>query len=83
MRTGSRIFNLETLFNRRAGLTSADDTLPERMLRTPLPDGPAKGYVCELDKMLPPYYELRGWDAQGNLTAEKAAELGLEALTTV
>ena len=83
MRTGSRIFNLETLFNRRAGLTSADDTLPERMLKTPLPDGPAKGYVCELDKMLPPYYELRGWDAQGNLTAEKAAELGLEALTTV
>jgi aldehyde:ferredoxin oxidoreductase len=79
MRTGDRIFNLETLFNRGAGLTGADDTLPKRMLEVPMPDGPAKGSVCELDKMLPPYYELRGWDAQGNLTAAKAAELSLEA----
>jgi aldehyde:ferredoxin oxidoreductase len=79
MRTGDRIFNLETLFNRRAGLTAADDTLPTRMLEEPMPDGPAKGYVCELGKMLPPYYALRGWDAQGNVTAAKAAELGLAA----
>ncbi len=77
MRTGDRIFNLETLFNRRAGMTAADDTLPERMLKTPMPDGPAKGHVCQLDKMLPPYYELRGWDEHGNLKPEKAAELGL------
>ncbi len=77
MRTGERIFNLETLFNRRAGLTAADDTLPTRMLEEPMPDGPAKGSVCELGKMLPPYYALRGWDAQGNVTAVKAAELGL------
>jgi aldehyde:ferredoxin oxidoreductase len=79
MRTGDRIFNLETLFNRRAGLTAADDTLPTRMLEEPMPDGPAKGYVCELGKMLPPYYALRGWDTQGNVTAAKAAELGLAA----
>lgn len=79
MRTGERIFNLETLFNRRAGLTAADDTLPTRMLEEPMPDGPAKGSVCELGKMLPPYYALRGWDAQGNVTAAKAAELGLAA----
>jgi aldehyde:ferredoxin oxidoreductase len=77
MRTGDRIFNLETLFNRRAGISGADDTLPKRMLETPMPDGPAKGYVCELARMLPPYYELRGWDAQGNLTPEKAADLDL------
>ena len=82
MRTGDRIFNLETLFNRRAGLTFADDTLPDRMLKTPMPDGPAKGYVCELARMLPPYYELRGWDAQGNLTPEKAAEFGLQPIAT-
>jgi aldehyde:ferredoxin oxidoreductase len=77
MQTGSRIFNLETLFNRRAGLTSVDDTLPERMLKTPMPDGPAKGQVCELDRMLPPYYALRGWDEQGNISAQKAADLDL------
>ena len=80
MRTGERIFNLETLFNRRAGLTAADDTLPKRMLEEPMPDGPAKGQVCELARMLPPYYELRGWDAQGNLTPDKAAELDLEVV---
>jgi len=77
MQTGSRIFNMETLFNRRAGLTSVDDTLPERMLKTPMPDGPAKGQVCELDRMLLPYYGLRGWDEQGNISAQKAAELDL------
>jgi aldehyde:ferredoxin oxidoreductase len=76
-RTGERIFNIQTLFNRRAGLTSADDTLPKRMLKEPMPSGPAKGMVVHLADMLPPYYELRGWDAEGNLTPEKAAELGL------
>ncbi len=77
MRTGERIFNIQTLFNRRAGLTKADDTLPKRMLEEPMPDGPGKGHVVRLAEMLPPYYELRGWDAEGNLTPEKAAALGL------
>jgi len=79
MRTGERIFNLETLFNRRAGITGADDTLPKRMLEEPMPEGPAKGYVAHLGEMLPPYYKLRGWDEQGNITPEKTAELGLAA----
>ncbi len=77
MRTGERIFNLETLFNRRAGLTGADDTLPKRMLEEPMPDGPAKGHVVKLSEMLPEYYKLRGWDKKGNLTPERAQELGL------
>lgn len=80
MRTGDRIFNIETLFNRRAGLTSKDDTLPRRLLEDPMTDGPAKGHVAELAKMLPPYYKLRGWDEEGNLSPEKAAELDLEVL---
>ncbi|NIQ39392.1 MAG: hypothetical protein GTN81_12475 [Proteobacteria bacterium] len=32
LNTGERIFNLERLFNLKAGLTSKDDTLPKRML---------------------------------------------------
>ncbi len=76
-RTGDRIFNLQTLFNRRAGVTADDDTLPKRLLEEPLPDGAAKGYVVHLADMLPEYYERRGWDKKGNLTAEKAQELGL------
>jgi aldehyde:ferredoxin oxidoreductase len=77
MRTGERIFNIETLFNRRAGLTTADDTLPKRMLEEPMPEGPAKGHVVHLAEMLPEYYELRGWDKEGNISQGKREELGL------
>ncbi|NOY99164.1 MAG: aldehyde ferredoxin oxidoreductase family protein [Chloroflexi bacterium] len=70
-----RIYNLERLFLLKAGSTV--DTLPPRMLNEPLPEGPAKGRVAELDKMLPEFYEVRGWDENGVPTREKLAELGL------
>ncbi|PKO12494.1 MAG: aldehyde ferredoxin oxidoreductase [Chloroflexi bacterium HGW-Chloroflexi-10] len=77
LRAGERIFNLERLFLLRAGFTGADDTLPERMLKEPLPEGPAKGYVVQLDRMLPEFYKVRGWDSNGVPTPEKLKELGL------
>jgi aldehyde:ferredoxin oxidoreductase len=75
--TGERIWNLERLFNNAAGLTSADDTLPPRMLQDPVPSGFAKGGVVELDVLMPQYYEQRGWDSNGVPTAEKLATLNL------
>jgi aldehyde:ferredoxin oxidoreductase len=78
LRAGERIWNLERLFNIRAGLTRKDDTLPPRMLTEPVPNGAAKGQVHELEVMLPEYYQLRGWDENGIPTPEKLAELGLE-----
>ena len=78
--TGERIYNLERLFNLRAGFGAKDDTLPRRMLEQPLPGGPAQGQVCRLDEMLPEYYRLRGWDESGFPTAEKLTELGLDGL---
>ncbi len=63
--TGERIWNIERIFNLRAGLTAADDTLPPRLLETPAPSGVAKGRVAELDVMLPEYYSLRGWTPAG------------------
>lgn len=78
-KTGERIWNLERMFNNAAGLTSADDTLPPRMLNDPLPSGFAKGGVAELDVLVPQYYKLRGWDESGAPTAEKQASLGIEA----
>jgi len=78
MRTGERIFNLERLFNLKAGLTVRDDTLPKRMLEEPMPSGPAKGMVAQLDKMLPEYYRLRGWSADGVPSPAKLSELGIE-----
>ncbi|HAN59556.1 MAG TPA: aldehyde ferredoxin oxidoreductase, partial [Gammaproteobacteria bacterium] len=53
METGERIWNLEREFNNRAGLTSADDTLPKRLLEEAAKTGPAEGKVCGLDEMLP------------------------------
>lgn len=77
LKAGERVYNLERMFLVRAGFSRADDTLPPRMLREPMPEGPAKGHVVELDQMLPEYYRLRGWDENGVPTPEKLAELGL------
>lgn len=74
---GERIYNLERLFLLKAGFTKDDDTLPPRMLKEPMPEGPAKGQVVELDLMLPEYYQLRGWDEEGRPTKDKLAQLGL------
>ncbi len=78
MLAGERIWNMERLFNLKAGLTKADDTLPPRFLKEPMPEGPAKGRVSKLDEMLPEYYSLRGWNADGVPTPGKLTELGLQ-----
>jgi len=75
MRAAERVYNLERMFVLKAGSTV--DTLPPRMLNEPLPDGPAKGRVADLHKMLPEFYEYRGWDEKGVPTPQKLAELGL------
>ncbi len=77
LKIGERIWNLERLWNERAGLTGKEDTLPKRILEEPIPSGPAKGQVNKLREMLPEYYRLRGWDADGRITQEKLKELGL------
>jgi aldehyde:ferredoxin oxidoreductase len=75
---GERIWNLERLFNLKAGFTKEDDTLPKRLMEEPIPSGPSKGEVNELHKMLPEYYKVRGWDSEGRPTEEKLKELGLQ-----
>jgi len=75
IQAGERIWNLERIFNLRAGVEA--DTLPRRLLEHPLPDGPAKGWVHQLDALLPAYYQTRGWNARGVPSPEKLAELEL------
>ncbi len=77
MTIGDRIWNVERLFNIKAGFTSEDDTLPPRLLKEPMPEGASKGYVVYLDKMLPAYYKVRGWDENGEPTEKKIKELGI------
>ncbi len=75
---GERIWNLERLYNLKAGLTAADDTLPKRLLEVPAPSGAAKGKVSDLAEMLPEYYEYRGWTEDGEPTGQTLQRLGLE-----
>jgi aldehyde:ferredoxin oxidoreductase len=77
MKAGDRIWNLERLWNLKAGFSTADDTLPERLLKEPIKTGPSKGEVNHLDVMLPVYYQIRGWDTEGVPTPAKLEELSL------
>ena len=74
---GERIWNMEKQFNLAAGFTKKDDNLPPRLTTEPAKTGPAKGLVNGLKKMLPEYYELRGWDKDGVPKADTLARLGL------
>ncbi|PPE65659.1 aldehyde ferredoxin oxidoreductase family protein [Caldimonas caldifontis] len=74
---GERIWNMERDFNNRAGFTAKDDTLPPRLLNEGAKTGPAKDLTSKLPEMLPKYYEVRGWDANGQLKPETRTRLGL------
>ena len=74
---GERIWNMEREFNNAAGFTKADDSLPRRLLTEAAKTGPAKGKVNMLAEMLPKYYAVRGWDAEGVPTAETRERLSL------
>jgi aldehyde:ferredoxin oxidoreductase len=79
-RVGERVNNVARAFNTLAGLTRADDDLPERLKTEPISAGPCKGMMipqAELDLMLDEYYEARGWTPEGVPTRAKLAELRL------
>ncbi|CCQ95569.1 Tungsten-containing aldehyde ferredoxin oxidoreductase [[Clostridium] ultunense Esp] len=78
LEAGERVWNLEKLFNLREGIDSSHDTLPKRLLEEPVVNGPTEGHIHHLDKLLPEYYEVRGWDEKGIPTEETLERLGLE-----
>jgi len=77
LKAGARGYNLERLFNIREGIADSQDTLPQRFTDEPLIKGKPKTKV-PLSKMLPPYYKLRGWDANGIPTTKTLKKLNLE-----
>ncbi|WP_293723984.1 aldehyde ferredoxin oxidoreductase family protein [uncultured Cetobacterium sp.] len=79
LEAGERIYNLERVFNQKAGMKSEDDRLPKRLIADPIPDGPSKGHKSKLDIMLPEYYEARGW-VEAFPTKETLVRLGLQDL---
>ncbi len=77
LEVGERIWNLERQFNLAAGFTGKDDTLPARLLKDAAKTGPAEGKVNGLGEMLPEYYTLRGWTAEGVPSNETVQRLSL------
>ncbi len=77
LEVGERIWNLERQFNLAAGFTGKDDNLPARLLKDAAKTGPAEGKVNGLGEMLPEYYQLRGWTAEGVPSNQTVERLGL------
>jgi aldehyde:ferredoxin oxidoreductase len=65
------------MYSLREGLTSADDTLPDRLTKEPQ-DINQPNTVVPLDKMIPTYYRVRGWDKNGVPKKKKLRRLGIE-----
>ena len=74
---GDRIYNIERMFNKAAGMKPEDDRLPKRLLKEPIVNGPSKGMVSQLPLTLPQYYEARGW-VNAFPTDETLKKLGLD-----
>lgn len=81
---GERNYNLARAFCIREGITREDDNLPARLMKDPLPSGPAEEMLIEqesLELMKDAYYQFRSWDlASGKPTPDKLASLGLSDL---
>ena len=74
---GDRIYNIERMFNKAAGMKPEDDRLPKRLLEDPVANGPSEGMVSQLPLTLPQYYEARGW-LDAFPTEQTLKKLGLE-----
>ena len=75
------LVNLERAFIVREGIRRADDSLPARFLREPLPpgSGASSGSTVDLATMLDQYYDARRWDPQTGIPRAdtlRALELG-------
>ncbi len=77
MEVGQRGYTLERLFNLREGLTRKDDHPPKRFTDQALSGNPRMR--VPLDKTLPKYYKLRGWDKNGVPPPRTRKKLGLDA----
>ena len=79
-KAGERIWNLNRLFNLKAGFSARDDTISDKITKQALKHGPHDGRILskeDLEDMKSLYYHLRGWDKEGNPKEEKLRELGL------
>ncbi|NLA26832.1 MAG: aldehyde ferredoxin oxidoreductase family protein [Firmicutes bacterium] len=81
MELGKRVVSMDRIFNLREGLSGADDTLPARLTEE-LQRAEEPGSRVPLAKMLPKYYNFRGWNAQGVPRENTLKSLKIEAAQT-
>lgn len=75
---GRRVINIGRAFNQREGFNRKHDTVPKRIVKEALQNGPAKGQVIPeeaFEDMLNQYYEVMGWDENGIMPDDLIATL--------
>jgi len=55
----------DRLLNIDFGITSKEDTLPDRFTCEPLLEGESKNQIVPVDDMVKEYYKIKGWDKNG------------------
>ena len=81
MRIGERRNHLMRCYNLREGLTSADDTLPDRFFEERIASGPREGDILDKNEFhacIRTYYRMMGWDDAGVPLRETLFDHGLE-----
>lgn len=74
---GNRVATLERLFNLKAGVTAADDLLPNRFSDLPIVVGDQERRISrgDMEHMRSDYYRVRDWDEQGRPRPEVLDQL--------
>jgi aldehyde:ferredoxin oxidoreductase len=78
LEVGDRIYTLERLYN--AKQRKLDAFLPNRFYEEPLSNGSDKGGTIDREEFMNEilrYYQIRGWDRDGNPSPEKLQQLGI------
>ena len=81
MAVGERRINMMRVFNQREGIDRKSDRLPKKFFKPLEGSGPSAGFAmneAELEKAMEWYYEMAGWDQNGNPTPNQLARLGIE-----
>ncbi|UCG66778.1 MAG: aldehyde ferredoxin oxidoreductase family protein [Deltaproteobacteria bacterium] len=73
---GERIFTVQRLINIRDGYNAATDVMPKKMLQ-PAKEGFRAGKVPPFKELMEDYYNLRGWDENGEPSQGTLDRLGL------